>query len=800
MMSNKMQSFKLSRIRKPFRVRILTSLLAYMLAASVLPLLFLGMTANLRANAIILDRVNAFTADILDERKKNLELVLDEIEALMANVSGIEEIYAVLDNNQPINDDYTRLATQARIGYILSNYTNLKGLLSIDIYSMAGDHYHYGDTLNTESVDLNLKDEIFREAQLSGAPVYWEGIANNVNRNSNQSKVVTAAKVISKTDSTLNKEVPIGLILVNYDINTFQERFSKTLITDTEYMILDGKNRIMYYHDHSQVGNVVNSQFVTLLNQNPGSFEYPINGENHYISYAKLARNNWRLISMIPASAIIRQTASIRTNTYILLGIALILFIVVGFLAYSQIVKPIIEITKIFRKTEEHSIDLSYRLQTHSKTEISDLVKWFNVFMDGLEKQKQNEIELYQAKEQAEKANQIKSEFIANMSHEIRTPMNAIIGSSELLADSKLDESQRSQVRIIRNAGNLLLNLINDILDLSKIEAGKLTVERVVFNLQDMIQEIGEIALVQARDKGISFQTKIDKDVPRLVHGDQRHIRQVLLNLLANSLKFTEHGSVVLQVRNETVPDQPQKPFVYFEISDTGIGIAPEAVPNLFSTFFQVDGSMTRKHGGTGLGLAISKKLVNMMGGTIGLSSEPGQGSRFWFKLPLQVVEDSQSAGRATLTPAASAPDLANHEQPGPGAGNQHDSPLILVAEDNQINQQLIMMQLEKIGLRGEIAENGAQAVEMAATGRFAVILMDCQMPVLDGYSATGQIREAEQAGPRHIPIIAMTANTMVGDMERCLASGMDDFIGKPVTIQMLQQKLARWGISSPKQ
>lgn len=932
--------------RRVMRNRIVTNLLIYMLLASLLPILFLGTTASLRANTIIWDRVNAFTADMLEERRKNLEQLLDEIEALMANVSGIEDIYSVLDTSQPISDDYTRLATQARIGYILSNYTSLKGLLSIDIYSMAGDHYHFGDTLNTQSINLELKDEILSQALQYGTAAYWEGIADNVNLNSSARKVITAAKVVAKIEPSSRHEVPIGLILVNYDVNTFNERFNNPTVTDAKYMILDGKNRIMFFSDFSQIGTAVNSQFTDLLRSHETSFKYPINGENHYISYVRLARNNWRLVSLIPEASILRQTQSIRTNTIILLAIALTLLLTFTYLAYVDVVQPIIEITRIFRKTQDHSIDLSYRIRRQSRTEIKDLIKWFNVFMDGLERQKQAEIELYQAKEQAETANQIKSEFIANMSHEIRTPMNAIIGASELLADSELSEKQQTQVRIIRSAGKLLLNQINDILSLSKIEAGKTTIEQVRFDLYAMVQEIGEIALVQARDKGIILQIEINPAVPRFVNGDQDHIRQVMLNLLANALKFTHQGRVTLRVMPESflqpsvatsglaqgdqarhvhcaglssattsglaqgaipvpaavgmataadpapasvagaaastmpvvpicylgpdaityqphvnndpaeiLPD-PDSQWVRFCVADTGIGIPAEVIPNLFSAFVQADGSVTRKYGGSGLGLAISRKLINMMGGTIGLTSEVNRGSCFWFILPLKAAAapsivtgvkepdrpngsdrtdgpDGQNgfddyhgfakpsgiseSGSNTTGSAGTESTQSRSAGDGPGdaksAGAQSSDlvgslpassvgkpsavaigQLVLVAEDNPINQQIILMQLESLGWRGEIAENGRIAVTMAETGRYSLILMDCQMPELDGYSATTQIRSAEATrGGRHLPIIAMTANVLEGDREQCLVAGMDDFIGKPVSIAHLQQKLEYW-------
>ncbi len=405
----------------------------------------------------------------------------------------------------------------------------------------------------------------------------------------------------------------------------------------------------------------------------------------------------------------------------------------------------------------------------------------FNAFLRDVSERKETEAALGDARDQAVEASRLKSQFLAAMSHEIRTPMNGVIGLTGLLLDSPLTDVQRAHADGIRTAGDALMSVLNDVLDFSKIEAGKMLLDDVGFDVAEVVEQVVALVAETARGKELTLTGSCDPALAGGRRGDPGRLRQVLLNLAANAVKFTAAGSVT--VRAFPVPGADGgrgAEQVRFEVADTGIGLSAADRLAVFQPFAQADLSTTRRYGGTGLGLAISNQLVEAMGGSLGVDSVVGVGSTFWVCLPLSPCP---AGWVATAGPPVPVPAQRN-----PTGAPSH----LLLVEDNAVNQLVAVGLLRRLGYTADVANNGVEALAMAADSSYAAVLMDCQMPVMDGYAAAEEIRRREGSGQRR-PIIALTASALVEDRERCLAAGMDDYISKPVKVEVLADVLNRW-------
>jgi PAS domain S-box-containing protein len=413
------------------------------------------------------------------------------------------------------------------------------------------------------------------------------------------------------------------------------------------------------------------------------------------------------------------------------------------------------------------------------------LIGFGNVTRD-ISQQKAAESFLKLARDQAQEASRLKSRFLANMSHEIRTPMNGILGLTDILLRTNLDERQRQLLSTLQQVGASLLTVINDILDFSKLEAGKFSLRTETFSIKDLMENVGQLFLADAETANDNLVVRVSPDLPDTVTGDSHRVKQVLINLTSNAIKFTQGGTIRLSAEATSVSEE--KIEVEFRVVDNGIGIAQEQLANVFEPFVQADSAASRQYGGTGLGLSISKSLIDLMEGQIGAESSLGSGSTFWCRIPFKpgsAAVKNEIENEASML--KTAPRRAIETE-----ANIDRSSLILVIEDNEVNRMVILMELEELGITARAAANGIEALKALSEQRFDLILMDCHMPQLDGWQTTKAIRELEQ-GNVHTPIIALTAQALAGDQERCLVAGMDDYLAKPIDFKALELLLERW-------
>ena len=908
------------------RLNLHQRFITYLLLLGVLPLLVVGGISIELSHSALEAESGAHVARELKDKRVLLDTQMAQIETLIANISGVEEITNALSIESPAADSYTRLATQARIGYVLNNYLNLRGLVSIEILTLSGNHYHIGETLDVSNPDSALRDRLIRETQAHSQNIYWAGLQPNVNGNSKHRTVLVATRMIYRLNREASRQEPVALVVVNYDPNYIRQQFAESDSTISGYMVLlDGNDHFVHHPDATLLGQSADPELLAWLNREPNAGI--TNGM--MVQSVGLRAPQWRLVTMVPEDAINRPARGIARASILVMLASLLLVGIGAFSFLKRVVLPLREITNRFHQlqiapesklapmavvgddeianlgsgfndlldalTARQAADQAMRLSEaqlranldntpnvaiqwyddsgrvsywnpaseklfgwpasesvgktidqliYSKDQaaefrrVLDTIKdtgqpygpfesaiqnraggnvWLlstifpipmsnectgfvcmdvditdrklaeaqlrqmNLVLESRVRERTRDLEasnadLTQARDAAEVANRAKGAFLANMSHEIRTPLNGIVGMTHLIRRGGLTPNQEDQISKLEAASDHLLGVINAVLELSKIEAGKLILEEQPVDLRTVAANVCALIHDRAETKGLGLQCE-PQTFPCDLLGDATRLQQALLNYAGNAVKFTDSGTISLRI--QCVDENEESALVRFEVSDTGIGITPEALPRLFNAFEQADNSLTRTYGGTGLGLAITRHLAELMGGEAGVIGSPGGGSTFWFSARLKKAALSLATG-ATL---AEFPEECLRQE---FAGSR-----ILLVDDEPINREIAQSILEDVGLVIDTAADGIEAVALASGNDYAGILMDMQMPRLDGLEATRQIRALPEG--QAIPIIAMTANAFAEDRQRCMDSGMSDFLAKPIDPERLYATLLSW-------
>jgi signal transduction histidine kinase/DNA-binding response OmpR family regulator len=891
------------------RFNITVKLLGYLLVAGIVPLMVLGFSALEISRRIVLEQAQSENIQVLGGFSSFLSLYYDQIEDLATNIAGNEAVGGALRNaDEPDSSGYDALNTRAQIGYALNNYVRVKGLVSLDLFSAGGAHFHVGETLNTSTVPPELAGELLKQATQSASSSFWRGIGPNINSSSRAGQVTSVLRAIRHFSPTSGKYNTAGVLVISLNDDIMKAYLLRVpLPAGQQLMQVDPSGRVALHSNLQMVGQVLTPELLEVVRKAQGTQEFTLEGQQVLMDVKAEDQGHGHglgyLVMLTPRQLVTSRVDRLTLATVALLALGLLAVLALTWRYARTVVAPIRAVSNGFNQLQRRPGALHQPLPTpRTNDEIGQLVAGYNrhllalnaqsksaselllaevarrdtenmliTSMEALEEafvifddkdcllfcnEKYRDVyrmsaevivpgssyesilrhgaqrgqypaalgrveewvaerlalhrqgnalleqklddgrwlriverkttlgqivgfrfditELKKAQESAEAASRAKSEFLANMSHEIRTPMNAILGMLKLLQKTELDTRQRSYAANTEGAARSLLGLLNDILDFSKVEAGKMTLDPRPFQLDQMLRDLHVVLSANMEKKDIRIRFDVQPDVPKGLIGDDMRLRQVLTNLGGNAIKFTSQGEVVLTV--SVAAREANSVVLEFAMRDTGIGIAPDKQEHIFSSFSQAESNTTRSFGGTGLGLSISRRLVNLMGGDLKLNSVVGKGSTFHFQIRFDLAATTNAREQERLpAPARKA-----------GDSRSLDGMRVLVVEDNKINQLVAQGLLSQEGATVTLAENGQLGVAAVAQANplFDVVLMDLQMPVMDGYTATRTIRE--ELGLADLPIIAMTANAMPSDRSACLEAGMNDHVGKPFELDHL--------------
>ena len=897
-------------------LNITAKLVGYLLMAGVVPLLIFGLAAFQIAREIVITQAGEYNQRLLSDTSSYLSLYRNQVEDLAANIVGNEAIpRALRDADISAASSYETLNTKAQIGYILNGFVRVKGLVSIDLFSAKGKHFHIGETLNVSGVQIDAVLRMIQDAEATDKAVVWRGIEDNINTASTQKKVITVTRLIRYFSPEAGTTDNVGLLVINLNDDIMREYFSsENAQGGLRLMLIDQHGRLMYHPDRSLVGAPMDQELLKRVRYGSTTHQLRLDDQEVILTTRQLQGIGGNLILATPLALHTAPVNRLASAAALLLLLGLVGIGVLALFFARTVVTPLRAVSLRFQQLRDNPEASPPPLPVPAKhDEIATLIQGFNGYLENLKTQREVAAELQRTEQSllesahtlrtsietideafvvfdesdnllicnekyrklyavcseltlpgtsfekimrasaqrglypqavdridewmveqlashtagstdierqltddrwlhiverktpanhvvgfymdishlkkiqhsAEAASRAKSQFLATMSHEIRTPMNGILGMAQLLLMPGVNDDERQDyVRTILNSGQTLLSLLNDILDLSKIEAGKVQSEVIAFEPEQLIQDSKALFAGSARNKDLQLDGNWRGPAKQRYRSDAHRLRQMLSNLVGNAIKFTAQGKIGIEAIE--VERNAETALLEFSVSDTGIGIEKDKIHLLFQPFSQADSSTTREFGGSGLGLSIVSSLAKQFGGNVGVESEPGLGSRFWFRIHAAIVpigEDSRQTERLLTETGAAA---FNTIEP---------TGYILLVEDNLTNCRFMELLLTKLGFSVVLARNGQQAVDLINSGETpSIVLMDVHMPVMDGYAATREIRrwESENNAPR-LPIVALTADAFEEDRQHCLTAGMDDFLSKPVSVIALKAAISRW-------